>query len=120
LNGAVGPDIARLRQRLITARMAILDADATEADGAKAVELDQTRVGRVSRMDAMQAQAISLAAHDRRYQQLSRVNAALERIEQGEYGFCLECGEPIGIARLEIDPAATHCVQCASRIEQSD
>lgn len=100
--------------------MAIFDADTTGAAGAKAVELDQTRIGRVSRMDAMQAQAMSLAAHDRRYQQLGRINAALERIEQGEYGFCLDCGEPIDMARLEIDPAVTHCVQCASRIEQSE
>ncbi len=112
-----GLDIEYFRQRLKEARAEILDANAKGGEGTQAVELDQTRVGRVSRIDAMQAQAMSVAAQCRRQQELDRIDAALKLMEEGEYGYCLECGEKIDAARLEIDPAATHCVQCASKIE---
>ena len=83
------------------------------------VVLDQSRVGRLSRMDAMQAQALSVAADGRRNRELGRIRRALERIDNGEYGYCGQCGEVIAEARLEIDPAADYCVSCAGAIEAS-
>jgi len=77
------------------------------------VTLDQTKVGRLSRMDAMQQQAMSQASDDRREESLVQIKAALERIDDGEYGECLECLEPIAEARLEIDPAISLCIKCA-------
>ncbi|MBT8444490.1 MAG: TraR/DksA family transcriptional regulator [Gammaproteobacteria bacterium] len=88
-------------------------------DAAATVELDQTRQGRLSRMDAMQAQAMSLEANRRREQQLARLKSALKRIEAGDYGWCLECGEPIDPRRLEHDPAAPLCIACAEKAEGS-
>ena len=102
---------ARLRARLDELRRA---AAATEADR-RPVELDQTRQGRLSRMDALQGQALAAATERRRGVELARIEAALERIEAGEYGDCAGCGEPIPAKRLAFDPAAPTCVDCASR-----
>ena len=79
----------------------------------KPVELDQSSVGRLSRMDAMQNQAMAQATERRRLAELQRIEQAFKAMEQGEYGFCVECGEEIALKRLEIDPAAIACVKCA-------
>ena len=81
------------------------------------VELDQTRVGRLSRMDAMQAQAMSVETGRRRRQQIRDIQAALERIDDGDFGDCLECGEGIAPARLTINPGARLCIDCAEALE---
>ena len=79
--------------------------------------LDQQCVGRLSRMDALQSQAMSAETKRRRDQELRRIAAALQRIEEGEFGDCESCGGPIAEARLEIDPSATLCIRCASEAE---
>lgn len=105
---------------LLLARRAGLEADLEAgADAAATVELDQTRVGRVSRVDALQAQAMSQAANRRRALMLTRIDAALERLERGEYGDCVACGEPIAAARLEADPTVLRCIACAEQSEQA-
>ena len=80
----------------------------------KPVELDQSQVGRLSRMDAMQVQEMALEQERRREIGIQRINAALKRIAEGEYGFCLDCGEQISSKRLEFDLATPLCVDCAS------
>ncbi|MFQ5346283.1 MAG: TraR/DksA family transcriptional regulator [Rhodothalassiaceae bacterium] len=82
------------------------------ADGAP-VDLDQTRIGRLSRNDALQVQAMSRAIAERRAQAIERIDAALERLRAGEFGFCVRCGEPIEMQRLESDPATPLCLDCA-------
>lgn len=77
------------------------------------VELDQQSVGRVSRIDSLQVQAMAKAADGRRAQRIRQLEAALGRLELGEYGYCTECGDAINRKRLEIDLAATRCVACA-------
>lgn len=88
------------------------------AEAARTVELDQSRVGRLSRMDALQQQAIAVEADRRRATEIRRVTAALKRIDNGEYGICLDCGEEIARKRLEVDPATARCVGCAGRAER--
>jgi DnaK suppressor protein len=78
------------------------------------VELDQQAVGRLSRMDALQVQAMALETSRRRGVELRRIAAALARMDEGDYGYCLECGEEIAVRRLELDPAAPLCITCAS------
>lgn len=78
----------------------------------QAVQLDQQSVGRLSRMDAMQQQAMAQAQERNRAAILVRIDQAFKLIEQDEYGYCLGCGEEIAEKRLEIDPTATHCVAC--------
>ncbi|MEK9855548.1 MAG: TraR/DksA C4-type zinc finger protein [Rhodobiaceae bacterium] len=81
-------------------------------EGRAPVELDQQSVGRLSRMDAMQQQSMDVAREERRRQRLAVLAAALRRLDGGEYGYCLACGEDILPQRLEIDPAVTLCVSC--------
>ena len=90
---------------------------ATGEDASRVVELDQTSVGRLSRMDALQGQAMSKEQGRRREIELQKISAALKRIEAGDYGDCLACDEPIAIKRLTLDPAATLCITCASARE---
>lgn len=99
---------------LIEAELAELKAqrDASKGDR-KPVELDQQSVGRVSRIDSLQVQAMSKAAEARRQQRVRALEAALQRVADGEYGYCLECAEPVAPARLRTDPAATRCIACA-------
>ena len=89
----------------------------TGKESAAVVELDQSKVGRLSRMDAMQAQAMAKAAERRREETLRRIEAALKRIDNDEYGYCARCDEPINPKRLEFDPTATLCIDCASQAE---
>ncbi len=95
-----------------------LEAAKEDAEGsAGIVELDQSKVGRLSRMDAMQAQAMAKASERRREATSRRISAALRRIDDGDYGLCIECEEPIDPKRLDFDPTLLLCIDCASRSE---
>lgn len=97
----------------LRARLAELDAeDAAGAEGQRTVELDQQAVGRLSRMDAIQNQAMAQAQARRRDAERARIRAALVRLSEGEYGYCTECGEEIAPARLDVDPAIARCAEC--------
>lgn len=84
----------------------------TVEESTRTVELDQTKVGRLSRMDAMQGQQMAMETARRRELQLTRIHGALRRIESGEFGYCFACGEPIDPRRLRVDPTATRCIGC--------
>ena len=90
---------------------------ATGSEAAEVVELDQARVGRLSRMDALQTQAMAQASGQRREALLREIDAALKRIDDRVYGICESCDEPINPKRLEIDPIARLCIDCASAAE---
>ena len=105
------------KKALIELRESLLRAQETGEQAEQTVELDQTRVGRLSRMDAMQAQAMSKETGRRRRQKLMQIEVALRRIENGEYGYCQECGEEIAAARLQIDPTVLLCFGCAQANE---
>ncbi|ASK90031.1 TraR/DksA family transcriptional regulator [Sphingorhabdus sp. SMR4y] len=104
-------EILHERLRARQAELKALDAEA--ASWRNTVELDQQSVGRLSRMDAMQQQEMAQAEARRRTSDLARIEMALKRIRQNEYGWCAECGDPIAFRRLEIDPAAALCIGCA-------
>jgi DnaK suppressor protein len=111
-------DLEHYRRRLLELRRELVE-ERREGDAAsRTVELDQSRFGRLSRMDALQAQAMSVAAQSRRTEHLHEIDAALARIDEGEYGDCVECGEEIASRRLDFDPAAALCIGCASKHEQ--
>jgi DnaK suppressor protein len=84
-------------------------------DDSRPRELDQTRLGRLSRMDALQTQAMASETRRRRQQELERIDFALKRLAEGEYGDCQLCGEPIAPKRLAFDPSAALCIDCADR-----
>jgi len=95
----------------------IIDLDNIGNEAAQTVELDQSRVGRLSRMDALQGQAMSQEVKRRRQIELQKINAALKRIEGDGYGYCAKCEEEINIKRLELDPATLLCFECANKLE---
>lgn len=101
-------------RELLTARLAALDEEDRLSQGARAtVELDQQAVGRLSRMDALQMQAMARAQATRRAGERRRLMAALKRLDEGEYGYCTDCGEELAPARLAQDPAVAKCISCA-------
>jgi len=109
-----GPDPAAARSRIKDRLKELRELSGLSAAGRAAVKLDQTSVGRLSRMDAMQRQAMAEAEEARRKTEILRLENALKLIDEGEYGWCASCGGRIPDRRLEIDPAATLCVKCAS------
>ena len=107
--------LEHFRNLLETQRQELLASKDAARESTKPVTLDQASVGRLSRMDAMQGQAMAIEALRRREIQLQRIHAALGRIQRDDYGLCTFCEEEIAIRRLETDPAATLCIACASR-----
>lgn len=110
----------KMKDKLLELRRELSIAEETGAEAEGTVELDQARVGRLSRMDAMQLQAMSQATGERRRRMLREIDRALARIEDGSYGECLECGEPIAAARLEANPTVRYCIDCAEALESGD
>ncbi len=110
-------DYTRFKALIQNRKDEILSLNSLSSVGADAVELDQTKVGRLSRMDALQIQEMNLATKRRRDRELVGLDLALKRIETDEYGVCQDCGDDINIKRLEIDLAAPRCIKCASAHE---
>jgi DnaK suppressor protein len=86
----------------------------TSAD-ADPVELDQTRVGRLSRMDALQQQEMAKETVRRRQLELQKLGLALGRLSEDEFGYCVQCGDEIDKRRLDLDPAVPICIGCAEK-----
>jgi DnaK suppressor protein len=107
------------RERL-ERRLAEIEALLREsADAVKPVKLDQTSVGRLSRMDALQQQAMRIGSREAFARERRRVHAALERIREGRYGTCCACQDALSIGRLQADPAAPFCMDCEIEIKGS-
>jgi len=100
---------------MIRARLHALEVEnQLGQDAQSVVQLDQQSVGRLSRMDALQHQAMAKAQAARRDIQALRLNAALARINEDDFGTCEDCGEDIAPKRLELDPSVTKCISCAT------
>ena len=110
-------DLDHFKNKLMALRQSLEEQKEEAEHSTDTVVLDQSRVGRLSRMDALQGQAMSEEAQRRRTLELTRVITAIGRIEEGEYGDCVSCGDEIALPRLEIDPAATQCLLCAEKSE---
>lgn len=106
-------DIEAFRERLIREREELEIGDIKGSEDRKTVTLDQQSVGRLSRMDALQRQAMAEATQRRRSARRQRIDAALERMDEDEFGYCQDCGEEIAKARLDLDPTVPNCVSCA-------
>ena len=106
-------DIEAVRKCLLALQASLAECREQSADSRRPVALDQTSVGRVSRVDALQVQAMAIEAERRRGVEGRRIDAALARLDSGAYGECVSCGEDIVPARLEFDPAVAVCITCA-------
>ncbi|MBT3203389.1 MAG: TraR/DksA family transcriptional regulator [Gammaproteobacteria bacterium] len=108
-------NLEQMKNKLLQQRVELEELEASYLEDTKPVELDQSKVGRLSRMDAMQGQQLAMEAARRRKLQLMNIEAALRRIQSDEFGYCLECGEEIDNRRLEFDPANSLCIECAEK-----
>jgi len=108
-------ELDQFRQQLEEVKATYLETLRISIESAKGEELDQTRVGRLSRMDAIQSQAIVRTANRRIQEDLKNVEFALKRIKSGTYGWCQSCGGDIPTARLRAIPYALKCIECANR-----
>lgn len=108
--------LEQLRLQLLALQAGLQESRRSTKDNVKPVELDQTAVGRISRIDAMQIQQMSLETSRRRERSLVLIAGALRRMNEGTYGVCVECGEEIDIRRLTVDLTATRCIKCAENL----
>lgn len=111
-------DLALLRAR-IEAELAHIESDTAQANlSAGTVELDQQSTGRLSRMDALQQQAMAIELRQRAALRQRKLVAALARMDAGTYGVCCECGDILEPERLNADAATVFCMPCL--LERSD
>lgn len=111
-------DIDSLRKRLEERQKSILAGQEAQKKENTTVELDQARVGRLTRMDAMQQQAMIQAAARLTDLERRRIRTALSRMESGDYGYCILCDEEIAEKRLQFDPSLLTCISCANDAER--
>ena len=110
---ALTPDqLAELKQELERELARLHRSMATTQDATRPVELDQSSIGRLSRVDALQNQQLSKGLHEREQQREAQILEALQRIEEGTYGECVACGEQIPYGRLLVMPEARSCATC--------
>lgn len=106
--------VSEFEQLLLDEQAELMGVADLLSDSAGAVSLDQTAVGRVSRVDALQQQSMALASQQRQDERLVAIKEALERIDDNIYGECVECLDAIPVKRLEIDPSVACCINCAN------
>jgi DnaK suppressor protein len=100
LRGILETERARLTRSL----------DRANRDGP--VQLDQQAVGRLSRMDALMNEGLAQGSMSRAREEVGLIEQALRRIEDGSYGMCQTCAEPIDVDRLMAIPETLHCAGC--------
>jgi len=115
----LSPQQLKQLHKALEAKQQQLEAQLVSSDiDTKPVTLDQQSVGRVSRIDAIQQQQMALASQQQSMLLLKRIDLALRRIDLAEYGYCLQCEEPIAFARLQAQPFASLCLDCQSASEK--
>lgn len=105
--GQIREELLRILQRLERSLK-------TTGRAARPVNLDQTSVGRLSRMDALQNQHLTKGLQERERARQMQIREALQRIEQGSYGICAGCEQPIPFERLLVFPETLRCAACGT------
>ena len=96
---------------LLTRKEELKETLSSMKESSRPVDLNDP-IGRLSRMDAIQQQQMALNAKKQVEVNLQLVDAALARLEKGEYGYCLQCDEEIDEKRLLAKPEAAFCTKC--------
>jgi DnaK suppressor protein len=105
--------LADLRAQLESELKRLERSMRTTDEASRPVELDQQAVGRLSRMDSLQNQHMSRNLQERERVRYTAILRALKRMEEGTYGICTGCGQPIESGRLQVMPEVEHCPACA-------
>ena len=116
MNELSEPQKQELHKELLDLRDELQKLLADSSDGAQPVSLDEP-IGRLSRMDAMQQQSMVQANRRTAQTRLTRIETALRRCANDDYGLCANCEEEIGYARLKAQPEAPFCIDCQGERE---
>ena len=115
----LSPEILeQLRSRLLSSKTKLEEQLELGESATGVVTLDQTSIGRVSRMDAMQQQSMAVSTRAKAASSLRNVHKALLRLDNGDYGFCNKCDENIETNRLMVQPEAGFCLNCQDQIDR--
>lgn len=106
------------RQKLIAWRSEIWNSAENTVDNLQEEKLAKPDVSDRASVEA--DHALELRTRDRQRKLIYKINAALDRIRTGGYGYCEYTGEPIGLKRLEARPVATLCLEAQERHEKSE
>lgn len=105
--------LAELRDELERQLKKLVKSMSVTDEALKTVTLDQTAVGRVSRMGSLQNQGIAQGLRERETVRLAQIQKALERHSEGTYGSCTACGGNIAFERLFVFPESAVCAACS-------
>jgi DnaK suppressor protein len=111
-------ELNAIEDRLKTLHQSVEQSLSMARENAATVILDQSSVGRISRMDAMQQQAMASVQRERMLIQQRRLSAAIQRKEAGTLGMCCQCELTIPMDRLLNDPATPFCADCQEEIDE--
>ncbi len=106
-----GEEKDRLREKMLVDIGVLEDTAGKLLESSKPVAPDNA-IGRLTRMEAINAKSISEASLSNARDRLSRLKAALSRLDEEEFGICRECEEPIPAGRIMIMPESIYCVKC--------
>lgn len=107
-------DIAKFEERMKTELESVIASLEQTVEATATVEPSQSSSGPVSRIDAIQQQAVAIGLQNRLQLRRRKLEAALGRIASGHYGNCCECQDKLELDRLEADAATVFCLDCAS------
>jgi DnaK suppressor protein len=111
--------IKQIREKLETRRAELVDKSRTAQQEMKNTD-PHSPADSVDESTEEQGVSTRLKFADRNKDSLADVNEAIERIDQGDFGNCLECEEPIPPKRLEAMPTAKLCIDCKERLEKKE
>lgn len=114
-------DIASLKSKLLTRQAELSDVlnnYIADHEGRQTIDsfLEVADIGEKSVDDFLKE--LDIAVITQEVKELKAINAALRRMDEGEYGTCMDCGNEIAAARLEINPAAERCIDCQAKYEK--
>lgn len=101
------------RQQLLQLQQKLTEEVSEDAQAV--VQLDQSRIGRLLRMDSLQSQQLAMETQRRQQRKSQAIEGALKRIDQDDFGFCYGCDQQISEARLNFDPTVTRCISCMEK-----
>lgn len=104
---------------LLSARIEILQQDIVNLEALVAPIAPDAAIGRLSRMEAIAEKGVNETNLLSSRHQLQRLQQAVERVDTPDYGICMECGETIPRARLELMPDSTACVACLEKLQSN-
>ena len=109
--------LLEIKRQLIAQKQALL-AEAEEALHELPVELNYPDMG--DQASAESDRSFMLRLKERERKLLTKIDEAIERIDEGTYNICEECGEGIGLKRLQARPVTTLCIQCKTTQEEKE